>query len=225
MDRKKLMLIMGSIIILLVSTPIQSFASPAVSEMGDDWMFVEENNLFDIVEQILEVKKGHPDWNEQQIKAFMDEAHEDPLARDGVIDIWNSLTDSEKKLVIRYPFEALKVNKAKDIATTQTESKFGFNGLGDRSDAFRHGIWNAEMTVLIGEEKAELFATAHEDKDTTGTESDGYLKIEHKNMDLHNNAVGRTIGSAHPDALESELSDIVYANIYQEQSDFIWLHE
>ena len=80
MDRKKLMLIMGSIIILLVSTPIQSFASPDVSEMGDDWMFVEENNLFDIVEQILEVEKGHPDWNEQQIKAFMDEAHEDPLA-------------------------------------------------------------------------------------------------------------------------------------------------
>lgn len=225
MDRKKLMLIMGSIIILLVSTPIQSFASPDVSEMGDDWMFVEENNLFDIVEQILEVEKGHPDWNEQQIKAFMDEAHEDPLARDGVIDIWNSLTDSEKKLVIRYPFDALKVNKAKDIATTQTESKFGYNGLGDRSDTFRHGIWNAEMTVLIGEEKAELFATAHEDKDTTGTESDGYLKIEHKNMDLHNNAVGRTIGSAHPDASESELSDIVYANIYQEQSDFIWLHE
>ena len=81
------------------------------------------------------------------------------------------------------------------------------------------------MTVLIGEEKAELFATAHEDKDTTGTESDGYLKIEHKNMDLHNNAVGRTIGSSHMDASESELSDIVYANIYQEHSDFIWLHE
>ena len=45
--------------------------------------------------------------------------------------------------------------------------------MGDRSDAFRHGIWNAEMTVLIGSEKAELFATAHEDKDTTGNESDG----------------------------------------------------
>ena len=52
------------------------------------------------------------------------------------------------------------------------------NGLGDRSDAFRHGIWNAEMTVLIGSEKAELFATAHEDKDTTGNESDGYTKDE-----------------------------------------------
>lgn len=94
----------------------------------------------------------------------------------GIIDIWNALTDSEKKLCIRYPFDALKVNKAKNIATSQTEAKFGTNGLGNRSDAFRHGIWNAEMTVLIGKERAELFATAHEDKDVTGTESDGYPK-------------------------------------------------
>lgn len=50
-------------------------------------------------------------------------------------------------------FAALKVNEDKNIATTQTENKFGSNGLGDRSDAFRLGIWNAEMTVLIGKEK------------------------------------------------------------------------
>lgn len=224
MREKKLAVIVSLTSILVLSMPVQIFAA-SEGRSSIDLMKLQEDEFSGIVEQILEVKKNHPDWNEQQIKVFMDEAHGDPLARDGVIDIWNALTESEKKLVIRYPFDALKVNKAKDIATTQTESKFGFNGLGDRSDAFRHGIWNAEMTVLIGEEKAELFATAHEDKDTTGTESDGYLKIEHKNMDLHNNAVGRTIGSAHPDASESELSDIVYANIYQEQSDFIWLHE
>lgn len=112
----------------------------------------------------------------------------------GIIDIWNALTDSEKKLCIRYPFDALKVNKAKNIATSQTEAKFGTNGLGNRSDAFRHGIWNAEMTVLIGKERAELFATAHEDKDVTGTESDGYPKTAHRDMDLHNNEVGREIG-------------------------------
>ena len=40
-------------------------------------------------------------------------------------------------------------------------------------------------------ERAELFATAHEDKDVTGTESDGYPKTAHRDMDLHNNEVGR----------------------------------
>lgn len=128
-------------------------------------------------------------------------------------------------MVVRYPFDALKVNTAKNIATTKTQTKFGENGLGNRSDAFRHGMWNAEMTILIGEEKAELFATAHEDKDTTGTESDGYLKTEHKNMDLHNNAVGRTIGATNLKASEDEIAGIIYNNIYQNESDFIWLHE
>lgn len=28
---------------------------------------------------------------------------------------------------------------------------------------FRHGIWNAEMSILLGSKKAELFATAHEE--------------------------------------------------------------
>ena len=130
-----------------------------------------------------------------------------------------------KKLCIRYPFAALKVNTAKNIATSKTESKFGMNGLGDRSDAFRHGIWNAEMTILIGKEKAELFATAHEDKDVTGNESDGYPKAAHRDMDLHNNAVGREIGEDNNKATEEEMADIIYNEVMSPETQFVWLHE
>lgn len=117
------------------------------------------------------------------------------------------------------------MNTARNIATEQTERKFGYNGLGDRSDAFRHGIWNAEMTVLIGKEKAELFATAHEDKDVTGDESDGYPKTAHREMDLHNNDVGRTIGEQNKDVSEDEMADIIYLDIYSGTTQFVWLHE
>lgn len=143
----------------------------------------------------------------------------------GIGDIWNSLTSEEKKLVIRYPFDALKVNNAKDIATTQTMNKFGYNGLGDRSDAFRHAMWNAKMTILIGEDKAELFATAHEEKDISGIEPDGFSKVEHKEMDLHNNSIGRKIASSNTGVSEDELSDIIYNNIFQAETEFIWLHD
>ena len=102
--------------------------------------------------------------------------------RKGLLIYGTHLLNPKKKLCIRYPFDALKVNTAKNIATNQTEIKFGRNGLGDKSDAFRHGIWNAEMTILIGKEKAELFATAHEDKDVTGTEPDGFPKTAHRDM-------------------------------------------
>lgn len=119
----------------------------------------------------------------------------------------------------------MKVNTAKNVALEQTELKFGNNGLGDRSDAFRHGLWNAEMVVMIGSEKAELFATAHEDKDMIGTEADGHTKLEHKEMDLHNNNVGRKIAEANINLNVDEMADLIYKNIFIETTDFIWLNE
>lgn len=184
---------------------------------------VEQSEFEKLVAEIQDIKSTHPEYTEEMILEIIDEHHQ-KLER-GVIDIWNVLTDSEKKLCIRYPFDALKVNTAKNIATSQTEVKFGSNGLGDRSDAFRHGIWNAEMTILIGKKKAELFATAHEDKDVTGNESDGYPKTAHRDMDLHNNEVGRSIGERNSGATEGEMADVIYQEVYSETTQFIWLHE
>lgn len=202
--------------------PVSVFANEN-NYVGCDLIGVEESKFENLIEEIQNIETTHPEYTEEMVKNVLDERHQ--RSGKGIIDIWNVLTDSEKKLCIRYPFDALKVNKAKNIATSQTEAKFGTNGLGNRSDAFRHGIWNAEMTVLIGKERAELFATAHEDKDVTGTESDGYPKTAHRDMDLHNNEVGREIGEKNKEASESEMADIIYQEIYSATTSFIWLHE
>lgn len=202
--------------------PVSVFANEN-NYVGCDLIGVEESKFENLIEEIQNIETTHPEYTEEMIKNVLDERHQ--RSGKGIIDIWNVLTDSEKKLCIRYPFDALKVNKAKNIATSQTEAKFGTNGLGNRSDAFRHGIWNAEMTILIGKERAELFATAHEDKDVTGTESDGYPKTAHRDMDLHNNEVGREIGEKNKEASESEMADIIYQEIYSATTSFIWLHE
>lgn len=181
-----------------------------------------QEELQKIINIIETIKEQEPEISEEKLLKKVEFALQ---KQRGILDTWKALTDSEKKLVIRYPFDALKVNKAKDIAQSQTENKFGYNGLGDKSDAYRHGIWNAEMTVLIGSEKAELFATAHEDKDTTGTESDGFAKAMHKNMDLHNNAIGRKIGEENQTAMEDEMAQIIYEAVNSENTEFIWLHE
>ena len=180
----------------------------------------------ELIEEIAKIKRENPLKSEEEIVSIVSIRvnTKDGINR-GISDIWNALTETEKKLLIRYPLAALKVNDAKNIATRQTERKFGHNGLGDRSDAFRHGIWNAEMTILIGAEKAELFATAHEEKDTTGVESDGHTKLEHKNMDLHNNSVGREIGLAHSSLSEEQMADYIYDVIYQENTPFVWLND
>ena len=78
---------------------------------------------------------------------------------------------------------------------------------------------------MIGKEKAELFATAHEDKDVTVNESNGYPKTAHLDMDLHNNEVGRAIGENNSGSSEDEMADIIYQDIYFEETQFIWLHD
>jgi hypothetical protein len=86
---------------------------------------------------------------------------------------------------------------AKDAATdaeaaTTEEVNWGtfpfdsmHNGL---ADGFRHCYWNALMTHRIGVEQAKAVADAHEDKP-------GQPPAE-RDMDLHNNQVGRNIGES-----------------------------
>lgn len=103
---------------------------------------------------------------------------------------WSSLTTSEKLLIASDPINAALTYAAKDKAFSLTNAKFGYNGLGDKSDAFRHGIWNAIMARDCGKTWALLYGTAHEDKSTVGNDQDGYPKQSHKQMDLNNNRSG-----------------------------------
>lgn len=201
-------------------------SSCAANNEQNDLGTIEDTKFERLIDQVLQVKQSNPTWTETEISNFIDSQIKVPSNERYVIyDTWNTHTDSEKKLVIWYPFDPLKVNKAKIIATQQTTIKFGYNGLGHRSDAFRHGIWNTEMTIMIGVSRTELFATAYENEDTTGVEVDGYLKTEHKNMDLHNNTVGRKNGSVSSSLGADEISTIIYNKIFQANTEFIWLHE
>lgn len=225
MNRKFLKFVVMCIVcVMLFGNVISVYANdtPMITEEFND----NTVQWKELIEEIAKIKRENPLKSEEEIVSIVSIRvnTKDGINR-GISDIWNALTETEKKLLIRYPLAALKVNDARNIATRQTERKFGHNGLGDRSDAFRHGIWNAEMTILIGAEKAELFATAHEEKDTTGVESDGYTKLEHKNMDLHNNSVGREIGLAHSSLSEEQMADYIYDVIYQENTPFVWLND
>lgn len=98
----------------------------------------------------------------------------------------NSLTDAEKKLIVKYPAQAVIVNAQKDKANSATNGSYinqYTSFLGNKPDAFRHAYWNALMAKNIGQLLAEQFATAHEQKSTSGYEADGYSKEQHKRMD------------------------------------------
>ena len=224
MIKKKKWVIINLFVWMLIISSMTVYAQTSTSNNGG-MVKIRDSEFEILIQEIQNIRNLNPEYTDDIIFIVMNERHPENSKERSIIDTWNILTDAEKKLCIRYPFDALKVNSARNIAISQTETKYGYNGLGDKSDAFRHGIWNAEMTVLIGKEKAELFATAHEDKDVTGNESDGYSKSAHREMDLHNNEIGRSIGENNKNASEDEMADIIFEAVNLQNSQFVWLHE
>lgn len=103
-------------------------------------------------------------------------------------DDFERLSPAEKQFVKSHPIDALTIEDDKNKAFAETRKRFGFNGHNDKSDAFRHCFWSALLARDIGYARALEFTTAHESAPTN--------PADEKAMDLHNNAVGLSLGKA-----------------------------
>ncbi|PEB39359.1 DUF6973 domain-containing protein [Bacillus pseudomycoides] len=143
------------------------------------------NNAPPITKKLIQSKDPNVKLSEQEMEQFLKEL-DSGVARNiyNVYDDWNTLTPAEKSLAKTNPWVAARVKICKDIAWNITGSRYG-QGYNDWRDAFRHGLWNAVMVRDVGPNWAKKWADAHE---TIA----GQPAIE-KQMDLFNNAVGRTL--------------------------------
>lgn len=94
-----------------------------------------------------------------------------------------SLSAAEKRLITKYPKDALLVFLAKREAEQSTKRIFGQKAHNDEGDAFRHFLWSGLVTNKIGEDRARLFLDTHE----TGDPNQPLLE---KEMDTFNNEQG-----------------------------------
>lgn len=95
------------------------------------------------------------------------------------------LNEQELELVLKYPFDAIKIrDNAKFVRDVVVEA-YGFNGHNDVTDAFRHCFFAALNSITCGTILANRFGDAHEAEP-------GQPLIE-KQMDLYNNSVGYDI--------------------------------
>lgn len=145
---------------------------------------------------------------------------------------WNALTTKEKVLIALEPKKALMTKELADLAYSMTNKEFGYNGLGDKSDGFRHGTWNALLTRDISRAWAELYTTAHEsgksNEQLERRAADNFKEKDHRKMDLHNNAEGRDVIKWYDTILNVSNSDLkrrVKRKLTNKKSDIYWLHD
>jgi hypothetical protein len=99
---------------------------------------------------------------------------------------WASLNATEKQMCWASLSDCWAVKSAADDALAWAARVEPIGAHNGPQDALRHAKWNANMTRVMGAQRAKAWADAHEKSSTDPAET---------RMDLFNNAVGRDIGS------------------------------
>lgn len=114
--------------------------------------------------------------------------------------IFTDLTPGEKLYLITHPHHIGTIRE--DAHKALAEARVRYPGAGQHNgsgDAFRHCYWSALLARDIGGDNALAFTTAHE----------GYSDnpAGEREMDLHNNRVGVSIGVSLSGATDAQLSN------------------
>ena len=132
----------------------------------------------------------------------------DPDGRSPVYDQYKKLTKAEKDILwwdIRF-FYLKDFKDNANFAIQVTIEKFGRNGWGDKSDAFRHAYWSALNVLSGGYSFAKKYVCAHESAPDPNEKADLY-------MDIHNNFVGLEIAKNNPNIGKQKLEDLIISKI------------
>lgn len=106
-------------------------------------------------------------------------------------DWLKKLNAAELQLVLQFPAESVIVFRHTMIAERLANIYPGIRG--GRADALRHSLWNALNASYLGKSMAKLFADAHEMTPLDPTKISSRLYLLEREMDLHNNDMGRQL--------------------------------
>lgn len=93
------------------------------------------------------------------------------------------LTTAEEAWYLTHPFSARKISNCASEAYEEEKAIFFSTGEDDEGDAFRHCFWSALVMRECGQDVSGFITSLHEEIDDNPR--------SRKDMDLHNNGVGR----------------------------------
>lgn len=110
----------------------------------------------------------------------LDQFFKRTLAELGVL--YPNLTDEEKLLIRKYPYESLRVAWHQARSEFAMDRFFEGGSIDGEADAFRHFVWAGFLTHDLGKSLAEQYLNSHE--------SGQPLNFPDRRMDEHNNRKG-----------------------------------
>ena len=170
----------------LVNSSEQTKSSIALEHLDE---MINNPSYLDLILSHAETGNGFDMWWEDD--EWLDDPANFSLDVDGIGAQYGRLTAAEKALIAQYRIQAATIFMNRFTAENKTIEKMGWNGLNDKTDAFRHAFFQAINTMSVGPTLTQLFADAHE------SEVPQALSME-KAMDDFNNSVGITIGQNAP---------------------------
>tara|TARA_R110002049_G_scaffold14680_1_gene61604 strand:+ start:204 stop:2111 length:1908 start_codon:yes stop_codon:yes gene_type:complete len=184
---------------------------PNLTDAEINWIFdivnsAEVDELLSFLDENDE-SDGAKEFAENHIEALRIDDYsqffEQKLFTQDPYGVWkNELNSQEKEIIKTNPYKAYKIFKNRAVAVTETENRFGTNGLNDKSDAFRHAFFQAINSRDVGVSFAGDLADAHE------SETPLRWNLE-KLMDLKNNEFGLLKGSENPSANNQTISSLI----------------
>lgn len=134
---------------------------------------------------------------------------------------YQQLTACEKELLRANPPAGITLQNNANLANAKTQELFGTynvpvgNGHNDCGDAFRHAYFNALNTLSWSGSYAKQWGDAHECE----TPIDEALE---KSMDLHNNAIGRSIAGQAPNISIEGLVGLILVELEVGNLNFLY---
>jgi hypothetical protein len=200
-------------------TPSNPVTSPANTENAtgvDEYRTRQDEispvNLATLMEIYSQVSTSDSSLTQEQIreeifnqlKALKDSGSNTDEVPAGPTIYGKRLTWAEFWLLFVYPELIPLTSNASDDATAEAKKQWSGSQYQTKADAFRHAYWNILLSARIRKHPlffflpwAEMYTNAHESETPPGLDKD---------MDLHNNAVGRSLYNSNKQLSESAFS-------------------
>lgn len=196
------------------AAPQETGTATASTEAVQALQQIDHMQLARVLESVQAYKAAHPEASEAEVSALTqaEVIAEASRVRSQELDYYKyspiRLNAQESALCNENYIKCTNSINVGKQAVDVAPYYFSDGQTEGRQDAFRHAFWNAQLVRVTDLTWAQRWATAHEDGYSANFYSNGIRKPPSQ-MDMQNNASGRTYGSNNRYVNDTQMMNII----------------